>query len=427
MDSNQILQGLTEFLRKSPGSYHAVDSVQRRLEQSGFRVLRETERWDLRPGDRCCVVRGGRSILSFQLPKKTPRRFRLIASHADSPSFKIKPGGAVISEGLTRLNVERYGGSILSTWFDRPLSIAGRVIVREGDQIRSRLVYPERDLALIPSLAIHLSHSGADKELSVQTHLLPLISDGGSELVLNRVLEECGVDPETVLETDLFLACRAEPTVWGANHEFYSAPRLDDLACVYCSLEGFMNAEAAEDVLVHCVFGDEEVGSNSQQGAASTFLRDVIARICCAYSVSADERAAMLSSSFLISADNAHAAHPAYPGVYDPVNRPRINGGIVLKRQAGYKYVTDGYSGAVIRLLCEDSGIPLQDYTNHSDQRGGSTLGNISNTQVSMNAADIGLAQLAMHSAFETMGAHDPARLSVLSQSFYTHALPELL
>ncbi len=424
MSQENVLSGLIEFLRQSPACYHAVESVRAQLQTHGFQELKETDAWNLEPGKCYYVIRGGSSILSFRLPKQAPQCLRLTASHSDSPCFKIKPGRGVVADGLTRLNVERYGGAILQSWFDRPLSIAGRVLLREESRMVSRLLYPDRDLLMIPSLAPHLSNG--ERETSIQNQMLPILSADGNELALEHVLEECGFSASAVVGMDLFVVCRIEPTIWGANREFLSAPRLDDLACVYGTLQGFLRAEAEEDVLLHCVFDNEEVGSESKQGAASTFLRDVIDRICCAYDLSQDARAAMLAKSFLLSADNAHAAHPGYPAASDPVNRPRMNGGVVLKHQAGQKYTTDGYSAAVVRALCADCDVPLQEYTNHSDLRGGSTLGNISNTQVSLNAADIGLAQLAMHSAFETMGADDPERLAILSQAFYSNPIPIL-
>lgn len=424
MNQENVLSGLIDFLRRSPGCYHAVESVRVLLEKRGFQELKETAGWNIVPGKSYYVIRGGSSILSFRLPQNVPARLRLTASHGDSPGFKIKPGKGITADGLTRLNVERYGGAILQSWFDRPLSIAGRVLLREDNQIVSHLIYPDRDLLMIPSLAPHLS--SGEKDVSIQNHMLPILSADGNEMVLESVLRECGVDFSCVVGMDLFVTCRMEPTVWGANCEFLSAPRLDDLACVYGTLAGFLDAEAEEDALLHCVFDNEEVGSESKQGAASTFLRDVVDRLCCAYDLNADARAAMLANSFLLSADNAHAAHPGYPSASDPVNRPRMNGGVVLKHQAGQKYTTDGYSAAVVRTLCAESGVPLQEYTNHSDLRGGSTLGNISNTQISLNAADIGLAQLAMHSAYETMGAKDPERLVHLSKAFYTKPIPKL-
>ena len=425
MQTNTVARGLMDFIRRSPGRYHAVENVRQRMEAAGFTRLLEREPWQLKPGGKYYVERGGSSILSFRLPEKAPERLRLILAHSDSPTFKIKPGETITADGITRLNVEKYGGAILTTWFDRPLSVAGRVLVQESGKIVSRLVCVDRDLLMIPSLAIHLSDP--KQELSVQTHLLPVLSADGSETATDDVLRECGVDPETVLASDLFVTCRMEPTIWGAHHELLSAPRLDDLACVYGAMEGFLAVEAGEDVLMHCALDNEEVGSHSKQGAASTFLRDAVDRICAAYGFDVDARAAMLARSVFISADNAHAAHPAYPAVYDPVNRPRLNGGVVLKHHAGHRYITDATSASLFRLICREHDIPMQEYTNHSDQRGGSTLGNVSNTQVSLNGMDIGLPQLAMHSAYETMGANDPAHLVRFASAFYADPIPEFV
>ncbi len=422
--AERIAQGLTEFIQESPCSYFAVDAVCRRLKEKGFQALKEPDPRKLIPGGRYYVIRGG-SVFSFQLPMQSPRRLRVTASHSDSPTLKLKPGKSLISCNFSRLNVEKYGGVVLQSWIDCPLSFAGRVFVREEDRIACRLVYPDRDLLLIPSLAPHIS--GPDKELSAQNHILPILSADGNELGLKKVLADCGVDPEAVLGMDLFLVSRMTPSIWGLNREFVSAPRLDDLACVYTTLEGFLASEAEDDALLHCVFDNEEVGCKSKQGADSSFLRDVIDRICCAYDMDADARVAMLSDSFLISADNAHGLHPAYPGASDPVNHPQLNGGVVLKHQAGQKYATDGYTAAVIRFLCADHGIPEQDYTNHSDVRGGYTLGNISNSHVSMHTADVGLAQLAMHSSYETMGIEDPKHMVCLAKAFYSDPIPTLL
>lgn len=422
--TDQTTQRMLEFIQESPCSYFAVDSVRKRLQANGFREVKEAESWTLSPGECCYVIRGG-SVFSFRLPAKKPRRLRITASHSDSPTLKLKPGKAMLSGSFVRLNIEKYGGVVLPSWIDRPLSLAGRVFVREGARIAMKLVYPDRDLLMIPSLAPHISTG--ERELSAQNHMLPILSADGDELALDRVLVECGVDPKSVLGMDLFIVSRLKPTVWGVNREFVSAPRLDDLASVYCTLEGFLASEAEDDALLHCVFDNEEVGCKSKQGADSSFLRDVIDRICCAYSMDADARCAMLADSLFLSADNAHASHPAYPGASDPVNRPKLNGGVVLKYQAGQKYATDGYTAAVLHCLSADHEIPLQDYTNHSDLRGGYTLGNISNSHVSMHTADVGIAQLAMHSSYETMGADDPAWMSKLSKVFYTDPIPQLI
>lgn len=422
-----VLSELQEFLVESPGCFHAVAAIQRRLDAAGFTALSEQERWALEPGKGYYVVRGGASILSFKLPEDEPEGFHVIASHSDSPSFKLKPDPALWSNGLLRLNVEGYGGMIRESWFDRPLSIAGRVLVEEGEKLRQKLIYFDRDLLMIPSLAIHLSRdSKKEGPVKVQSELLPILgaSDAGDWTRL--LAEQADVEAECILGMDLFLTCRMKPAVWGARNEFLSAPRLDDLACAYGSLAGFLDAAPKGHIAMHCVFDNEEVGSRSMQGAESTFLAMTARRICRALGMDGEGWCAAAARSFMISADNAHAFHPNYAEKYDPVNRPRMNGGVVLKHHAAQKYTTDGVSEAVFKKLCKGCGVPVQEYVNHSDVAGGSTLGNISNTQFSVRSVDIGLPQLAMHSAYETMGCADEDYLVKLAQAFYGGRLPEV-
>ena len=420
-----VLSGLREYIRESPGPYHAVAALQRRLDAAGFIQLAESSRWTLTQGRDYYVIRNGSSILSFRLPEQQPDAFHIIASHSDSPSFKLKPTPALWSDGMLRLNVEAYGGMIRQSWFDRPLSVAGRVLVDEGGALRQRLVYIDRDLLLIPSLAIHLSRDvKEDKSVSVQNELLPLLGMTGADAWTRLLSRELGVESERILGADLFLTCRMAPTVWGADGEFLSAPRLDDLACCYASFEGFLDARPEGHVAMHCVFDNEEVGSRSLQGAESTFLATTVRRICDTLAMDAETYRVTVANSFLVSADNAHALHPSYAGKYDPVNRPKLNGGIVLKHQAGQRYTTDAVSGAVFRKICGSRDIPYQEYANHSDVPGGSTLGNISVTQLSVRSVDIGLAQLAMHSACETMGSADAAHLARFAEAFSSSPLP---
>ncbi len=414
-----------DFLRRSPGCFHAVRNLAEMLEAAGFQRLQETDLWSLQPGGNYYVTRNGSSLIAFRLPEDRPHRLRLTAAHTDSPTFKLKPGPGLTDGGLTRLNVEQYGGAIRQSWLDRPLSVAGRVLVEKEGDLRQVLVAPDRDLLLIPSLAIHFTSPDQDAP-SVQSNLLPVLTTEGGPAVLDELLRVCGVEPETVAGMDLYLTNREEPRLWGLKNEFLSAPKLDDLACCYGTMEGFLESEADRDALIYCAFDNEEVGSTSRQGAASTFLRDTLERLFQSFDLTSDERHAMLARSVLVSADNAHAFHPGYPAVADPVNRPKLNGGLVLKHQAAQKYTTDGVSSALCRMLCKAHDIKLQEYTNHSDQRGGSTLGNLSNTQVSLRAMDIGLPQLAMHSAYETMGAGDPASLAAFSKAFFSDRLPEV-
>ena len=420
-----VLTGLQEYLVESPGCFHAVDALKRRLDKAGFTELSESERWSLKAGKGYYVIRSGSSIISFKLPKAKPTGFHIIASHSDSPSFKLKPEPALWSDGLLRLNVEGYGGMIRHTWFDRPLSIAGRVLVEEGDKLVHKLVYFDRDLVMIPSLAIHLDRDKKEGGIKIQSELLPLLGTDADEW--KKLLSEvAGADMEHILGMDLFLTCRMAPTVWGGNNEFVSAPRLDDLACAYGSFVGLLAAKPKDAVALHCVFDNEEVGSCSMQGAESTFLQTTARRICRALGMDDEGFDTTVANSFMISADNAHALHPNYAGKYDPVNRPKMNAGIVLKHHAGQKYMTDAISEAVFKKLCQSNGVPYQEYANNSDVPGGSTLGNLSNTQISIRGVDIGLAQLAMHSTYETMGAEDTGHLAKLAEVYYSSVLPKV-
>jgi aspartyl aminopeptidase len=310
--------------------------------------------------------------------------------------------------------VEKYGGMICSPWLDRPLSVAGRIIVRTEDGIETKLINVDRDLMIIPNLAIHMNREVNDGyKFNAQVDMLPLFCEKGeeSDVFIRMIAKEAGVKAEDILDTDLFLYNRMKGTMLGLNNEFIASGRLDDLQCAYASLQGFLNAEPKDSVAVHCVYDNEEVGSGTKQGAAGTFLKDTLRRINSALGKSEEEYLMSIASSFLVSADNAHAVHPNHAEKSDPTNRPYLNKGIVIKYSANQKYTTDAVSGAVMRAICKEADVPFQVFTNRSDMLGGSTLGNISQSQVALNTVDIGLPQLAMHSPYETAGAKDTAYL----------------
>ena len=353
----------------------------------------------------------------------------ILAAHSDSPTFKLKPEPVIQTVGApARLNVEAYGGMIRDSWFDRPLSVAGRVLVDAGEALEQRLVAFDRDLVMIPSLAIHLSRDAQEtKQTSVQKELQPILGENmDNEAWLRLLAGQAGTEPERILGSDLFLTCRMPPAVWGAKNEFLSAPRLDNLVSCYAALEGLLGAQTREGASLYCVFDNEEVGSLSLQGADSTFLSDVTRRLLRALGADGEDYDRAVAASLLVSMDNAHAFHPNYPEKYDPVNRPQMNGGPVLKHQAAQRYTTDAVSAAVFKRLCRQNGIPYQEYVNHSDVRGGSTLGNISNAHISVRGMDVGVAQLAMHAAYETMGVRDTEYLARFAEAFYRSALPEI-
>lgn len=411
---HHIAKELLAFLDASPTCFHAVKNMKEMLLSQGFTPLSEREKWDLSPGGRYFVTRNDSAIIAFSIPKDGIRGFRIMASHSDSPTFKIKENPEVcVEDHYTQLNVERYGGMTYGPWLDRPLSVAGRVVVKEGEQFITKLVNIDRDLVLIPNMAIHINKElNNGYKYNPQKDLLPVYGDISAKgTFMKTVAEAAGVSEENILGHDLFLYNRQKGTVWGAGEEYISSGRLDDLQCAFASLKGFLKGKREKYAAVHCVFDNEEVGSGTKQGAGSTFLKDTLTRIAENLSMSRQDYLMALAESFMVSADNAHAVHPNHTEKADPTNRPYINCGIVIKYNADQKYCTDAVSAAMFKDLCIRAGAAFQTYTNRSDQPGGSTLGNISTVQLALNAVDIGLPQLAMHSPYETAGVRDTADL----------------
>lgn len=406
---------LLKFIQKSPTAFQAVEEMSQRLQKEGFKELKEEKHWDLKAGGNYFVTRNHSAVIAFSIPKKPAWKFHIMASHSDSPALKIKENPEMeVEKAYIKLNVERYGGMLLAPWFDRPLSVAGRLIVRKNGEIQEKLVAVDKELLVIPNLAIHMNREVNDGyKYNVQKDMLPLYSDyDGKGSFMKLMAAEADVAEEDILGHDLFLYDRTPGTVWGANEEFISAPRLDDIQCAFASLEGFLRGERKESIAVHCVLDNEEVGSTTKQGAASTFLKDTLMRINMGLGRTQEEYLMTLADSFMVSADNAHALHPNHTDKTDPVNRPVLNGGIVIKYNANQKYCTDGVSAAIFKDICDRAEVPYQIFVNRSDMAGGSTLGNISNTQVPMKTVDIGLAQLAMHSVYETTGSKDTESLA---------------
>ena len=419
----EITEKLLEFIRKSPVSFQAVEEMKKRFTEDGFQYLSEKEHWDLEKGGKYVVTRNHSALIAFSVPEKAVMRFHIMASHSDSPSFKIKENPEIrVENTYTKLNVEGYGGMLMAPWFDRPLSVAGRVIIRREGKLEERLVNIDRDLVMIPSLAIHMNRE-ANKGVSYnpQKDLLPLLGCGKEKTVLMDIIaDELNVNREEILTHDLFLYNRMPGTVWGADREFVSSSRLDDLQCAFASMEGLLRGKKQDSIAVHCVMDNEEVGSGTKQGAASTFLKDTLRRINDSLGRTYEEYLMTLADSFMISADNAHAVHPNYGDKADPVNHPVINGGIVIKYNANQKYCTDAVSAAMFKDICQRADVPCQTFVNRSDIPGGSTLGNISSTQVPMNTVDIGLPQLAMHSPYETAGVKDTWSLIKAAEEFFS-------
>ena len=425
---NQVNQELFSFIESSPTAFHAVETMKQMLDAEGYQQLLESRAWELQTGGKYYVMRNGTSLLAFRIPKREFTGFQVMAGHSDSPTFRIKENPEMETEGAyVKLNVEKYGGMLCSPWFDRPLSVAGRLIVKTDTGIVSRLVKVDRDLLLIPSLAIHMNRkANEEQKYNVQKDMLPLYAMADAKGSFQKIVADAaGVEVTDILGSDLFLYNRVKGTVWGAEQEFISSGRLDDLQCVFGSLKGFLAAEEGTSIPMHCVFDNEEVGSSTKQGAASTFLQDTLLRICESLGKTPAQYRQLLASSFMISADNAHAVHPNYGEKSCPTNRPVLNGGIVIKYSANQKYTTDGVSAALFRMICQKADVPYQVFLNRSDMIGGSTLGNLSANQVPVNCVDIGLPQLAMHSPYETAGAKDTAYLVRAAKVFYESSVQE--
>ena len=415
MNYNHVNKELFSFLDRSPNAFFAVKNMCDVLSEAGMTRLYEGASWNLEAGKGYFVTRNDSAIIAFRIPKADYTGFQIMASHCDSPVFKIKTNAEItIDKQYVKLNVEKYGGMLCAPWLDRPLSAAGRVIVRTEDGIETRLVNIDRDLMIIPSLAIHMNRQVNDGyKFNAQVDMLPLFCEKGeeSDAFMGLIASEAGVNAKDILDTDLFLYNRMPAVSLGLNNEFIASGRLDDLQCAFASLKGFLESTPKDSVAVHCVFDNEEVGSGTKQGAASTFLKDTLHRIGRAMGRTEEEYLMSIASSFLVSADNAHAVHPNHADKTDPTNRAYLNKGIVIKYSANQKYTTDAVSGAIMRVICEKAGVPYQTFVNRSDMLGGSTLGNISQSQVALNTVDIGLPQLAMHSPYETAGAKDTAFL----------------
>lgn len=391
---------LSEFILSSPTPFHAVDTAKKMLEEQGFTELKESENVNVVPEGKYFVTRNLSSIIAFKIPKGEFSGFMISAAHSDSPAFRIKENSEMTDDNYVRISSERYGGMLCSTWLDRPLSVAGRVIVKTEKGVESRLVDLKEPVAIMPNVAIHMNrnaNSGAVYDFAVD--MIPLMRLAGSGQTLkSRIAENAGVSENSLLSWDLILYNPEKPVIWG---DFITSPRLDDLQCAYASLAAFLKSKNEKSAAVYALFDNEEVGSETKQGAASTFLYDTLLRIAGA------KLRQKLASSMLASCDNAHAIHPNHPEYADKNHTAKLNGGVVIKYNANQKYTSDGVSTALFALICQKAGIKVQYYANRPDMAGGSTLGNISNTQVSLNAVDIGIAQLAMHSALETAGKDD--------------------
>ena len=415
---NEKTRALMDFLDASHSVYHAVAYISKILDQEGYTHLVEGDDWTLEDGGKYYITRNMSTVIAFRIPHGEPAGFLLSASHSDRPSFKIKENGELESKYI-RLATERYGGMLMAPWMDRPLSVAGRVMVETPTGTKMKLVDIDQDLMIIPNVAIHMNRKVNDGyAYNPATDTIPLLGDRDVKGMFGRMIaEQAGGN---ILGHDLFLYLRQKAAVWGIEQEFISAQALDDLQCAWGCLQGFLNAEESGSVPMYCVFDSEEVGSRSVSGADSTMLTSTMNRIARYLDANL---ARMMAQSFLVSADNAHAIHPNHPELADPNNAPVMNGGIVVKFNASQRYTTDAVAAAVFRSVCNRAGVPTQTYYNRPDIPGGSTLGYVSLTHVSVPTADIGLAQLAMHSCYETAGVRDSLYLEQAMTTYFSSTL----
>ena len=416
---------LMDFIQDSPSCYHVVANAATMLENAGATRLDEKKPFILEKGNCYFVERNGSSIIAFRMPQTDASGYSIVAAHTDSPSFKVKENPEIRNGGTyTTLNVEAYGGMLMAPWFDRPLSIAGRAFVKQSDgSICERLVDFDRDLCQIVNLCIHQNREvNKGYEYKVQKDLLPIIALGDKETTLRDIVaEELEIDPENLLDTELFLYNRMKGSIWGLDDEFFSCPKIDDLMCAFSALKAFVSAEDSDSSRIQMValFDNEEVGSTTKQGANSDFLRQTVHRIGCAQGWDYDKRCAVQAASFMLSADNGHSMHPNYPEKCDPTNKPLINGGVLIKYAGNQKYTTDAFSASYLKNILQNAQVPYQLFFNNSNFVGGGTLGNISTSQFSIPTVDIGAAQLAMHSPYETAGTKDTINLTEGMRAFY--------
>lgn len=419
---NKIAENMLKFIEKSPSAFHAVENVCRMYLENGYEELKENEQWALKKGGRYFVVKNQSAVVAFSIPADEIKGFHMASSHSDSPTFKVKEKPEMaVEDHYIKLNTEKYGGMIHSTWLDRPLSVAGRITVLEDGNVVSKLVNVEKDLLVIPSVAIHMNREvNSGGALNPQVDLLPLFAgDGKKDTFLKMVAKSAGVKETDILSHDLFLYVRDKGRFLGRDGELVLSPKLDDLQCVYASAAAMAESTPQEYINICAVFDNEEVGSGTKQGADSTLLEDVLCRISEGLGLTGSDYIRLIAESFMISADNGHAVHPNHPEKADPTNRPYLNGGIVIKYHGSQKYATDAVSAGKMKSLCMEAEVPCQTYANRSDIAGGSTLGNISTAHVSVPTVDIGLPQLAMHSAVETGGTLDTEYALKMFKVFY--------
>lgn len=428
LQPKEIAQNLIDFIDKSPTMFHTIETIKQKLVNQGFIHLHQHEKWNLKIGGKYYITSNDSALIAFVINTDTPEEegFRMIGAHTDVPGFRLKPSPEIQKENYLILNTEVYGGPILSTWFDRPLSIAGRVSY-SGDHIlypKHVLVDFKEPIAIIPNLAIHMNRDvNTGVSLNKQKDTLPVIGILDSQLdnnyIRNMVCKKIGISAEQALDVDLFLYPTEKGALIGSEQELISAPRLDDLAMVYSGIEALLSAKHNSGINMMVCFDNEEIGSRTKQGADSPFLSTSLERIMLSLNKSREDLFRALANSFLISADMAHAYHPNYPEKQDPTNKVLPGQGPAIKVNANQNYTTDSDSYVVFANICEKANVPHQVFVNRSDERGGSTIGPVSVSHVAVRSLDIGAPMLSMHSSRELMATQDIAYTLYAFKAFY--------
>ena len=417
------------FLKNAPTAFHAVKELSKILEDNGFIKIEENEKWNLNKGGKYYFTRNNSSLLAFIMPNKVESlSYNIVAAHTDSPTFKIKPNYTLIKDRYNELNTEIYGGPILNTWMDRPLNIAGRIIIKDNNELKTLLISFDKPMCIIPNCSIHYYRELNDGvKLNPQIDLMPILSDNNidNKDLLDLISKKYNIKKENIISHDLYLSLIDRGTILGANDEFIVAPQIDNLESAYAIIDSLKDIDSKDNSInVAVLFDNEEIGSKTRQGAASMMLTDSLKRISLSLGLNEEEHLITLANSFIISLDNAQGYHPNYPNKYDPTNKSYLNDGIVIKNAARGSYTTDAMSQAYFIEICKKANAKYQLNTNRSDIPGGSTLGAISLSNVSIHSIDIGLAQIAMHSAMETAGRFDYDELIKALKEFYnTHLI----
>ena len=415
-----------EFINVAKTPFHAVAGLSNKLEMCGYSRLLESEKWNIELGGKYYVLKNDSSIIAFQVPTDlSDLSFNITASHTDSPTFKVKPNHNVETMAKTLgMHLETYGGTIYSSWLDRPLSVAGRVVVKEGDKIVSKLVDINRPLCVIPNVAIHQNRQINDGyKYNPAVDMVAMYAQKDSIKLSEVIAKEYNLDKENIYGMELYIYNCYRGTLFGVNNEFVSAPQIDNLECAYLSLLAFLESKNEKSCNVYASFDNEEVGSGSKQGALSTFLHDVLRRVCHSLGIKCEGYDMAIAKSFMVSCDNAHGVHPNQPGLCDKLNSVYLNEGIVVKTNSNLSYTTDAVSQALFTSILKEANVKWQIFANRSDVRGGSTLGHLSLSQVSLDSIDIGLAQLAMHSSSEVAGVADMKMMVEGLKAFYNKHL----